>query len=401
MVHSFLNSLDDKNSVLKKKILGLCVNDGDYSIADLNKELNASIPTITKLVGELINEGFLVDMGKLGTSGGRRPSIYGLNPSAGYITGIDAGRDYIDIAVTDFKGKMIAHKFDIPFTLENNDTSFKALCSLIQEYMGENGINISEILAYGVNLTGRVNHVTGYSYSYFAGEEKPISDILANYLDTPVFIENDSRAMCYGEYICGIAKNTRNMLYINVSWGLGMGMILDGKLYYGKSGFSGEIGHFPLLDNEVMCRCGKIGCLETEASGSALYRDFIEKIKEGRPSVLTKQFNSGMKITLESILSALHEEDMLAIESMEQIGHTIGRAIAGLINIFNPEMIVIGGKLAIAKDYMLLPIKTAINKHSLNIVSKDTSIVFSKLGQMAGPIGACMLARSRLLGLLD
>ena len=400
MVHSFLNSLDDKNSVLKKKILGLCVNDGDYSIADFNKELNASIPTITKLVGELIEDGFLVDMGKLGTSGGRRPSIYGLNPSAGYIAGVDAGREHVNIVITDFKGKTIASEFDIRFTLENNGDSFTALCGLIRSYIADCTIDISEILAFGVNLTGRVNHVTGYSYSYFAGEDKPISDILENCLDTPVFIENDSRAMCYGEYICGLGKNTSNMLYINMSWGLGMGMILNGHLFYGKSGFSGEIGHFPLLDNEVMCQCGKIGCLETEASGSALYRNFMEKIKEGRPSVLTEKYNSAETITLDDILSALHEEDMLAIESVEQIGRTLGRAIAGLINIFNPELIVIGGRLSTAKDYMLLPIKSAINKHSLNMVSKDTTIEFSRLGKIAGPLGACMLSRSRLLGLI-
>lgn len=400
MVHSFLNNLDDKNSVLKKKILGLCVNEGDYSIADFSKELNASIPTITKLVNELIDEGFLMDMGKMGTSGGRRPSIYGLNPSAGYIVGIDAGRNHINLAISDFKGKMTGFKYDIPFTLESSEESFRKLCDITTEYISRSGIDMGNILAYGLSLTGRVNHETGYSFSYFAGEDKPISAIMKDILDTPVFIENDSRAMCYGEYICGVAKNERNMLYINVSWGLGMGMILDGKLSYGKSGFSGEIGHFPLLNNDIMCQCGKIGCLETGASGSAVYREFMKKIREGRTSLLSGKFNSGKEITIDDIMDALLEEDMLAIESVEQIGHTLGRAIAGLINIFNPELVVIGGRLAVAKDYLLLPIKSAINKHSLNIVSKDTSIEFSRLGKKAGPVGACMLSRSKLLGLI-
>ena len=232
------------------------------------------------------------------------------------------------------------------------------------------------------------------------GEDKPLSQVLEKEFNAPVFIENDSRAMAYGEYICGEANNEKNMLFINLSWGLGMGMILDGKLSYGKSGFSGEIGHFPMLDNGIICQCGKIGCLETGASGSALHRIFLEKIKEGKVSSISSKYDKPEDIGIDDIIEALMDEDMLAIECVEEIGSVLGQAIAGLINIFNPELVVIGGRLAIAKDYLMLPIKSAINRHSLIIVSKDTSIKFSKLGKKGGPIGACMLSRSRLLGLL-
>ena len=216
----------------------------------------------------------------------------------------------------------------------------------------------------------------------------------------PVFIENDSRAMTYGEYICGVANKEQDMLFLNVAWGLGMGMILDGKLSYGKSGFSGEIGHFPLLDNDQICQCGKTGCLETGASGLALHRIFMEKLRDGRASMLSEKFNKGGEITLDDILGAILEEDVLAIEVVEEIGAVLGRAIAGLINLFNPELVVIGGRLSAASEYLLLPIKSAIQKHSLNIINRDTTIKFSKLGRKAGPIGACMLSRSKLLGLL-
>ena len=190
------------------------------------------------------------------------------------------------------------------------------------------------------------------------------------------------------------------MLYLNVAWGLGMGMIVDGKLSYGKSGFSGEIGHFPLLNNNCICHCGKMGCLETGASGSAVYRIFMEKLKEGRTSTLSDKFNRGEEIHMEEILAAVNEEDVLAIEVIEEIGTTLGRAIAGLINIFNPELIVIGGIISETKEYLLLPIKSAVQKHSLNIINSDTSIKFSKLGKKAGSIGSCMLSRSKLLGLI-
>lgn len=397
---TFLNNIEGKGAIMKQKILGLCMNDGDFSIAEFSKELNASIPTVTRLIGELIEDGFLEDLGKTGTSGGRRPSIYGLNQAAGYFVGVDIRRHHVSIAVTNFKGKLVDYKEDIPLVLEGTEDSLRHLTELIKKNTASLGIEQEKVLAYGINLTGRVNHETGYSFSYFIGEDKPLSQVLEKELGAPVFIENDSRAMAYGEYICGEANNEKNMLFINLSWGLGMGMVLDGKLSYGKSGFSGEIGHFPMLDNGKICQCGKIGCLETGASGSALHRIFVEKIKEGKASSISSRFENPEDIGIDDIVEALMEEDVLAIECVEEIGSVLGQAIAGLINIFNPELVVIGGRLAIAKDYLMLPIKSAINRHSLIIVSKDTSIKFSKLGKKGGPVGACMLSRSRLLGLL-
>ncbi len=400
MTGTFLTSIDGKNAILKKQIITLCINEGDYSIAELSKELNTSIPTITKLVGELIDEGFLVDMGKMGTSGGRRPSIYGLNPSAGYFVGTDVRRDTISIAITNFKGQLLDYYEEIPYVLESKEESFKELSRYILEHVSKVGIDKEKILAYGFNLSGRVNNDTGYCFTYFLGEDRPLSPMLEEVFGCPVFVENDSRAMTYGEYICGVANEEENMLFINMAWGLGMGMITDGKLSYGKSGFSGEIGHFPLLDNDQICHCGKIGCLETGASGSAIHRIFIERLKGGRASTLADKFNSGKEITLKDILNAVNEEDVLAIEVVEEVGSVLGRAIAGLINIFNPELVVIGGAVSQVKDYLLLPIRSAIQKHSLNIVNKDTTIKFSKLGEKAGSIGSCMLSRSKLLGLI-
>ena len=400
MKRSLFSNIDGKNSALKKRIIALCINEDGYSIADLSKELNTSIPTITKIVGELMDEGFLVDMGKLGTNGGRRPSIYGLNPSAGYFVGTDVKKKSISIAVTNFKGHTVDYQEELPFTVQNSEESFRELCTVIKKYLSDNGIDPSEVLAYGVNLTGRVNNETGYCFSYFIGEDRPISAFLKEELQAEVFVENDSRAMTYGEYICGVANNEKNMLFINVTWGLGMGMIIDGKLSYGKSGYSGEIGHFPLLNNDLICHCGKTGCLETGASGSAIHRIFTEKLREGRASVLSEKFNKGEEISLIDILNAVNEEDVLAIEVVEGIGTTLGRALAGLINLFNPELVVIGGIVANAREYLLLPVKSAIQKHSLNLVNKDTSIKFSKLGDKAGPIGACMLSRTKLLGLI-
>lgn len=391
---------NSKNSILKRVILGLCINEGDYSLADLSREINTSIPTTTKLVDELIKEGFLEEIGKQDTNGGRRPSIYGLRAAAGYFVGTDVRQSTISIAIIDFKGHVVGYADNLTFKLESSKDSFKKLCGLVKESLERFGVASNTVLAYGFNLSGRVNKETGYCFTYFIGEDRPIASLLEEDLNAPVYIENDSRAMTYGEYICGVANNESHMLFINVSWGLGMGMIIDGSLSYGKSGFSGEIGHFPILNNDQICHCGKTGCLETGASGSAAHRILLEKLHEGRASILADKFNRQEAITLDDILNAVDEEDVLAIEVIEEIGTVLGRAIAGLINIFNPELVVIGGKVASAKEYLMLPIKSAIQKHSLNIINKDTTIKLSRLEDKGGPIGACMLSRSKMLGLL-
>ena len=400
MTASFLNYTESKSSAIKQAILGKFINEGTDSIAEISREIGVSIPTITKLVGELIEDGLIEEVGKLGTTGGRRPSIYGLNPSAGYIVGVEIRLHHISMAITNFKGEIIDFQEDIAYTLESSEESFRAFCTFLKNLVDKTGIDRTKVLAYGFNLSGRVNNETGYCFSYFIGEDRPVSEVFKEELGARVFVENDSRAMTYGEYICGIGNNEKNMLFLNVSWGLGMGMIIDGKLSYGKSGFSGEIGHFPMLDNNHTCQCGKTGCLETGASGSAAHRIVMQKLSEGRASILSETLKKNGHISIDDIIRAVNEEDVLAIEVIEEIGRTLGRAIAGLINLFNPELVVIGGKISEAKDYLMLPIKSAVQKHSLNMINKDTTLKFSKLGKKCGPIGACMLSRSKMLGLL-
>ena len=167
-------------------------------------------------------------------------------------------------------------------------------------------------------------------------------------------------------------------------------------MYYGKSGFSGEFGHFPTFDNEIICHCGKKGCLETEASGLAIHRKVLERIQNGESSILTEQVKDLNKLTLTDIIKATNLEDPLCIEIVEEIGAKLGRYVAGLINLFNPELVVLGGQGAVAEGFILLPIRSAVRKYSLNLVNKDTQIVLSKLKNKAGIVGACMVARSRL-----
>lgn len=399
MRETFLDKKDSKNSILKKKILRLCIERGEHSIAALSEHVNASVPTVTKLIGELMDEGFMVDLGKSGTSGGRRPSIYGLNPDAGYFVGVDIRNSHAGVAITDFQGNLVAFEDNIPFVMERKEESVHTISRAVRNYVEMKHLDWDRILGMGISLAGRINRVTGYSNNYSFDPQRPIHKILEEDLMIPVVIENDSRAMAYGEYLSGVVRKERNVLFVNVSWGLGMGMILDGRLYYGTSGFAGEFGHFPLLDNNQICRCGKVGCLETGASGSALVRMVTEQLRASKPSSLMKKYRSEGKVNINDILKAISEEDILAIDALGEVGENLGRGLAGLINVFNPELVVIGGKLAVAGDYLMLPVQTTVKKLAQNIANQDTTIKFSRLGSEAAPRGDCMLSRTHLLGI--
>lgn len=402
MKHTFIEEIElgSKNALIKINIIRYYINNGENTLADLGKEMDLSVPTVTKLVGELIDEGYVVDFGKQETNGGRRPNIYGVNPDSGYFLGVDIKRFRINIALINFKGDMVESKSSIPFFYENTQDSFDKLCIIINDFVDNLSISKPKILSAGINMSGRVNTETGHSYSLYFFSEKPLTEIFQERLGMHVTIDNDSRSMAYGEYMSGVVNGEKNILFVNVSWGLGLGIFIDGKLYYGKSGFAGEFGHLNAFDNEILCHCGKKGCLETQASGSFIHRRFLEKIAEGNSSILEKRIKNGETIIQEDILEAAMKEDMLAIELIEEVGNTLGKHIAGLINLFNPELVIIGGVVASTGDYLLLPIRSTVKKYSLNLVSKDTSIKLSKLGDKAGVVGACMLARSKMLGLI-
>jgi predicted NBD/HSP70 family sugar kinase len=262
--------------------------------------------------------------------------------------------------------------------------------------VADSGIKREKIIGACINLSGRINSHKGFSYSYFFFEEKPLSEIIESQINIKTFLENDTRAMTYGEYYSGVVQDEKNVIFVNLGMGVGIGIISDGKLYYGKSGYSGEFGHSPVFDNEIICHCGKRGCLETEISGIALERKFKQALANGSNSIL-----SGKKpideITVDDILSAINEnEDSLAIEIIDEIGSKMGRYLSMLINIFNPELVVLGGALAETDRYLRLPVKTGIHKYSLSLVSLDMELKTSTLGSKAGVIGACYILRDKL-----
>jgi predicted NBD/HSP70 family sugar kinase len=391
-----------KNIQLKKNIISFLCSNGSFTIADLCKEVNLSIPKVTTLIGELMNDGLVEDLGKVESTGGRKPNLYGMVGNSVFFLGVDIKQNHVNIGLTDLQKNLIEIKEGIPYKLSNSQDALIDLIEIIKNFVKNLSIKKEKILGLGVNLSGRINHDTGYSYSFFNFNEEPLSKSLEKELNIKTFLENDSRAMAYGEFNSGLVRDEKNVLFLNLDHGLGMGVMINKQLYYGKSGFAGEFGHIPIFNNNIICQCGKKGCLETEGSGWALVRNFKEKIEGGTSSILIdkgKNFSKIHEIDMDKIIAAANNDDVLAIDLIADLGDKLGRGIALLINIFNPELVIIGGSLAKTGEYIMLPIKSAINKYSLSLVNSDTKIKLSSLGEKSGVIGACLLARNGLLNL--
>jgi len=386
-----------KGALIKRNIINYYIQNGSSTINELSKELDLSIPTVNKLINEMCEDGYIDTYGKLETSGGRYPYLYGLNPYSAYFIGVDIKQFGINIGLINFKGDMIDLLMDIPYEFNNTPDSLDQLCEIILHFIENQNVESNKILNIHINISGRVNRESGHSYSIFYFEERPLTEVLSEKLHGyKVSIDNDTRAMTYGEFLAGCVNNEKNIIFVNISWGLAIGIIIDGKIYRGKSGFAGEFGHIKTYDNEILCHCGKKGCLETEASGRAMHRRLYELIQGGASSLLSKKALSKEIVTLDEIIKAVNKEDILSIDLVEEIGQKLGEQLAGIINIFNPEMVIIGGTLSMTEDYIMQPITSAIRKYSLNLVNKDTSVVISKLKDKSGVIGACLLARTKL-----
>lgn len=388
-----------KNKNRKRKIINILDQEGECTIPEIAQKINISVPTATSLLTELLKEGLIQDYGKIDASVGRRANLYGLSSNACYFIGVDVRDHYLNMGLIDFKKNLTLANMHIPFKLENTQHSLETLISLLKDFIKKSQSSEKNILSICINLTGRINTTSGYSYSFFHFSENPLASIIEKEIGLKTFLENDSRAMGYGEFHMGVVKNEKDVLFINIDYGIGMGILIDGKVYYGKSGFSGEIGHIPLFNNEIICHCGKKGCLETEASGRALIRLFKEKIKEGLVSSIINEKKSIENITLDNIIKGAKQEDVLIIELLSEMGDKLGRGLAVLINLFNAELVVLGGALMATGDYLFLPTKTAINKYSLGLVNNDTKLCISQLGEKAGIIGSGLIARNRMLSI--
>ena len=393
----YIRKLNKKPSV-QSKLLAHFISQGAATIPEMSKAVGVSQPTATSALNELMKAGLVTEIGKKDNSTGRIPMVYDLIPTAGYFVGVNPEMDCLALAASDFSGNLITEKTRVPYVYEDTPENLEKVGKIINDFIASLPVSKEEILQVCVNVAERVNPFEGRAYNMYTFLKESLTDKLTELIQLPVCIENDSRSMAFAEFVKGRCRGLKDVIFVNVCWGLGIGIIMGGQLYYGKSGYSGEFGHMTAYNNNIICHCGKIGCIETEVSGRALKRKLTEKIREVKTSILSdKVLNRKEDITLQDILDAIAKEDVLSLATLQHIADELGKQLAGIINIFNPEMLVIGGEMSVTGDYLTLPVNMGIKKYSLNIMNEDSQIVTSELKDLAGITGACLMARHRLL----
>lgn len=391
------SSIRLKKFLLKKRIVQLLYLEGNKSIPDIGRATGMSIPTITRTINELIDEGMVLDNGIGASIGGRRPNLYLLNPEARYVLGIDMGRFSTRISILNLSRQIISSDGIIVSELENDENIVEKIFQKAKELIANTGIDYRKLIGVGIAFPGLIDSKSGMSQTYKNFSDRPLYKFFEDKFDLPVFVENDARVMALGESYFGLAQGKENVLCLNIGAGIGLGMILNGKLYRGNSGFAGEFGHFEVEPEGKLCICGKRGCLETVASGSAIAKRAQIDMSNGMISILARLTDeTPERIDAETVVKAAQLEDQYAIGLLSEMGEQLGKGIAVLINIFNPEIIILGGKLGMAENYIIDPLQLSLNKYAISRIKRDCQIVTSKLREKSALLGAFALVIEKI-----
>ncbi|WP_394995443.1 ROK family transcriptional regulator [Emticicia sp.] len=376
--------IDIKKSKQKKGILSELYFNNMNTIAELAQTLHISIPSITALIEELVEERWIVETGFAISKQGRRPAIYEINPSEKFVLVLDINTHDTKVSVLNLKNEIIfTQTFDLQ--LKNNPSFLDTLFSLVDKIMEQKLANGKQIIALGVSIPGLVNKNTGINFTYNSlnSKDKSLGKLIEEHFSLPVSVVNDSKATAFGEYRFGLAKGKSHVLSINVDWGVGLGIVINGEIFDGASGFAGELGHIQVNPEGILCYCGKVGCLDTITSASSLLKNIKEGLRNGQISKLGEYKDNLEDINLEMVIDAAQQGDAFSIDIIHTIGLELGKGLSIAVHLFNPQIIIIDGVLSKAQKLIVNPIEHAINKYCLSDFKEDLSIEISQLGDNA------------------
>jgi len=317
-----------------------------------------------------------------------------------FIIGIDLGGTNIKAAIFNSNLQLMVEVHSP--TQANNGPAhvLNKIIQIIEEMLESLNILDKSVSCMGMGIPGLLDPKEGISFfspNFKNWENIHVVNEMKKRFDFPIFIDNDVRVNLYGEWRFGAGLNRENLILITLGTGLGSGIIIDGKVIYGATSSAGEIGHMNMYREGRPCKCGSSGCLGRYVSAVGMVNTFIEKLTVGRRSIVEEWINhDNNNIQAHMISKAYDMNDGLAIEVMHETGRILGFGLANVINLFNPEIIIVGGGMSYAGDRLLNTVRETINNHSLKISSEGCKIVQAQLGDAAGMIGAASYAIERL-----
>lgn len=387
-----------------RKILNLIREKSLISRADLSKLSGLSAPTISRIIDDLINAGFVKEAGRGASIGGRRPYLLQYFPDNNFIIGIDLGTTNILGVVANLEAKIIAEE-KIPTKVEEGFSNvMERTWSVIKKLKMKLGKKQNRLCGIGMAVAGLINkkkNIVEFSPN-FRWYDADIIGYLSQKTNIPIVFDNVTRVMALGELYYGIGKKYKNFICVNVGYGIGAGIIINRKPLFGANGMAGEFGHITLeKDSKIQCYCGNFGCLEALASGNGIARAAqLELKKIGSKSIMWSMCKGDLnKITAEIVFLAAKKGDTLAWSIINKATEYLGIGISALINLFNPEAIVIGGGVAQAGDIFFDGIKKIVRARALNRAVKEVTIQPATFGLKAAVMGAVSLITQKVLSL--
>ncbi|MGF7218117.1 putative NBD/HSP70 family sugar kinase [Spirosoma lacussanchae] len=377
-MRSFLEGLGfgNNHSLQTRKIIQYLLREKGKTVLEIRDFCGLSLPTTIKFVNDLVDKNILIESGKKESSGGRRPTVYNLNPDQGYIVGIELLLKSFRMSIINLHHEVIYDYETDNFDISQRDESFEFVARTVPTLIRNKGIAEDKILGVGIGITGRVNHAKGISYSFLNFDE-PLTDRLEKLWPYPVYIDNDTHFMTMGEQVFGLARDKQNVVYVNLSRGLAVGLISNGHIHNGHSYFAGEFGHVTFFDNDKLCICGKKGCLSTVVSGAALEETYAEK--------------TGRYLPYRDLMALSKQGDRLVNELLSDLGEQLGKALSMLIQVFNPELLILGGRFVDVGEYLTYQVIRGLSLHSLPQLLADCEFMVSPLGEKAEMLGAYAL----------
>jgi glucokinase len=317
-----------------------------------------------------------------------------------YVFSVDVGGSKILSALVARDGKVVAEELEQTAALDKFDAvlrqirmAYQALVKRAEAGPDSRPLAVSLAIAGAIDLN---NGVVTESPNLPQWQDVPLRSMVEEALGLQTFMINDANAAALGEHTHGAGRGTRNMVFITVSTGIGGGLIINGDLYQGCNGAAGEIGHMVIDVDGPLCGCGNYGCLEALASGTAIARDAADRIALGTYSSIPKFTNSGGTITAAAVAAAAKQGDPLANEIVSRAAHYLGMGLVSVVNVFNPEMVVIGGGVAQMGDMLLNPARQVVRENAFRIAADAAQIVQAQLGARAGVVGASTYAWRQL-----
>lgn len=397
---SDLHAIREANRALVLNSIRL---DGPQSRVAVARRTGLSRTTVSSIVESLLKDGLARegDTQSAAPSGGRRPTLVHFNESAGVIIGVDLGRSHCTIVATDLAAKILARESG-PFDATlGADLCLPLLVAALRRFIATHNIARDTILGLGLGIPGPVDaqqRMLIHPPRMPGWDGVDVRGILHRELDLTVCMGNDANMGALGESRYGAGRGLSDFAYVKVGSGIGCGLVISGNVYHGSHGSAGELGHFTIDEDGPLCDCGNRGCLETVSSGPAIVRDAIEALSLNRQrraqglapvagsAALTRASNTTVDVA--DVVQAALDGDPASRAAIERAGELIGVALAGLINLVNPSVILVDGGVARAGELLLGPIRRAIAVRSLSAASANTSLASAELGTNAIALGA-------------